>query len=210
MIFQRISSGSLPLKPTISVLGTPSVTVWKISPSLPPCFHSQSNKFGHRPLRFEPSVAWQYPAQVASKRAFPVAIASALPAKGVFKELSTGVSALAEDSTRAIKQRVTLKVKRIRPRCIVFSLQLPTGFLSPELLHLRQAIGSVKRLVKRNAITLQQRLERAGCAELGQSLVDRLSQSRVALARSHMFVPTDDSRRFITCNEEQFQLRVVA
>src|SRR5712692_2032637 len=210
MIFQRISSGSLPLKPTISVLGTPSVTVWKISPSLPPCFHSQSNKFGHRPLRFEPSVAWQYPAQVASKIAFPAAIASALPAKEFFRELSTGACALASAHVKVTRQTATPKMKSLRPRCIVFSLQLPTGFLSPELLHLRQAIGSVKRLVKRNAITLQQRLERAGCAELGQSLVDRLAQSRVALARRYMFVPTDDSRRFITCNEEQFQLRVVA
>lgn len=37
-------SGKLVPKPTILVLGTPLVTVLKISRSEPPCFHSQSNK----------------------------------------------------------------------------------------------------------------------------------------------------------------------
>jgi hypothetical protein len=37
-------SGKLDPKPTILVLGTPLVTVLKISRSEPPCFHSQSNR----------------------------------------------------------------------------------------------------------------------------------------------------------------------
>src|SRR5262249_59980159 len=85
-----------------------------------------------------------------------------------------------------------------------------TCFLSSKLLHLRQAIGGVEWPVKRNAIMLQPLLERTRRVELGQRLVDRLAQSRVALTGSHVFVPADDSRRFITCNEEQFQLRMVA
>src|SRR3989441_8850861 len=130
MIFHSTSSGSLPLKPTISVLGTPSVTVWKTSPSLPPCFHSQSNRFGHRPPLCAPSVAWQYPAQVASKIALPNVIASALPAKGFFRELSTGVSALARALVRAMRQKITLKVKKTRLPRIAFPVTCHSSFVT--------------------------------------------------------------------------------
>src|SRR5213594_1087701 len=166
MIFHSTSSGNLLLKPTISVLGTPSVTVWKTSPSLPPCFHSQSNKFGHRPPLCAPSVAWQYPAQVASKIALPNVIASALPAKGFFRELSTGVSALARAPARTTRQRATLRVQKARLYCIVFPVTYPP---SPQFLHLGQAIGGVKRAVKGNTVPRQQGLERTGRAKPSQS-----------------------------------------